>query len=65
MLCFAGRYWLYKRKPASCLSIRFDAKGVKGVAESLPKIPLPAIAHVIRKNLQHYVVIYTFRCLFF
>ncbi|MDR0865877.1 MAG: peptidase domain-containing ABC transporter [Candidatus Symbiothrix sp.] len=37
----------------------FDAKGVKGVAESLPKIPLPAIAHVIRNNLQHYVVIYS------
>lgn len=37
----------------------FDAKGVKGSVESLPKIPLPAIAHVTRKNLQHYVVIYS------
>jgi ATP-binding cassette subfamily B protein len=37
----------------------FDAKGVKGVAESLPKIPLPAIAHIVRNNLQHYVVIYS------
>ncbi|MDR1526206.1 MAG: peptidase domain-containing ABC transporter [Dysgonamonadaceae bacterium] len=37
----------------------FDAKGVKGTVESLPKIPLPAIAHVVRKNLQHYVVIYS------
>lgn len=37
----------------------FDAKGVKGVAESLSKIPLPAIAHVVRKNLQHYVVVYS------
>ena len=37
----------------------FEAKGVKGTAESLPKIPLPAIAHVVRKNLHHYVVIYS------
>ena len=48
----------------------FQAKGVKGAVESLPKIPLPAIAHVIiRKNTQstnespqgglhHYVVLY-------
>ncbi|MFC5282287.1 peptidase domain-containing ABC transporter [Pedobacter alpinus] len=39
--------------------IGFDAKGVKGPFESLFKIPLPAIAHVIVKEvLQHYVVIY-------
>ena len=37
----------------------FNSKGVKGTVESLPKIPLPAIAHVVRKNLQHYVVIYS------
>jgi ABC-type bacteriocin/lantibiotic exporter with double-glycine peptidase domain len=37
----------------------FDSKGVKGTVEALPKIPLPAIAHVVRKNLQHYVVIYS------
>jgi ATP-binding cassette subfamily B protein len=37
----------------------FDSKGVKGAVESLPKIPLPAIAHVVRNNLQHYVVIYS------
>lgn len=37
----------------------FEAKGVKGIAESLSKIPLPAIAHIVRKNLQHYVVIYS------
>ncbi|MDR0507476.1 MAG: peptidase domain-containing ABC transporter, partial [Dysgonamonadaceae bacterium] len=37
----------------------FDSKGVRGTVESLPKIPLPAIAHVVRKNLQHYVVIYS------
>jgi len=37
----------------------FTAKGVKGGTESLPKIPLPAIAHVIVKEvLQHYVVVY-------
>ncbi len=36
----------------------FQAKGVKGPIESLVKIPLPAIAHVIKGNLQHYVVIY-------
>lgn len=39
--------------------IGFEAKGVKGSFESLFKIPLPAIAHVIVKEvLQHYVVIY-------
>ena len=37
----------------------FEAKGVKGNLDSLSKIPLPAIAHVVVKNqLQHYVVIY-------
>ncbi|MBS3776513.1 MAG: peptidase domain-containing ABC transporter [Bacteroidales bacterium] len=37
----------------------FTAKGVKGKMESIPKIPLPAIAHVIvDKVLHHYVVIY-------
>lgn len=37
----------------------FMAKGVKGGTDSLAKIPLPAIAHVIVKEvLQHYVVIY-------
>ncbi len=37
----------------------FTAKGVKGGSDALPKIPLPAIAHVIVKEvLQHYVVIY-------
>ncbi len=37
----------------------FQAKGVKGPFESLFKIPKPAIAHVIIKEvLQHYVVIY-------
>ena len=46
----------------------FQAKGVRGTAESLTKIPLPAIAHVVTKRpvpglsegveLHHYVVIY-------
>ncbi|NOS55175.1 MAG: peptidase domain-containing ABC transporter [Cyclobacteriaceae bacterium] len=37
----------------------FQAKGVKGPFESLFKIPKPAIAHVIIKEvLHHYVVIY-------
>ncbi|MFW6100547.1 MAG: peptidase domain-containing ABC transporter, partial [Bacteroidota bacterium] len=40
-------------------NLGFTAKGVRGKAESLPKIPLPAIAHVIvNKVLHHYVVIY-------
>ncbi len=35
------------------------AKGVKGALDAIPKIPLPAIAHVIvGKQLQHYMVIY-------
>ena len=37
----------------------FQAKGAKGSLDSLSKIPLPAIAHVILKNgLHHFVVIY-------
>jgi ATP-binding cassette subfamily B protein len=37
----------------------FSAKGVKGPFESLSKIPLPAIAHVVvKKTLHHFVVIY-------
>lgn len=36
----------------------FTAKGVKGGIDSLDKIPLPAIAHVIiKEQLHHYVVI--------
>jgi len=38
----------------------FTAKGVKGGVDALPKIPLPAIAHIIvKKVLAHYVVIYS------
>lgn len=37
----------------------FDAKGVKGDLNSLSKIPIPAIAHVLLKNdLRHFIVIY-------
>ena len=37
----------------------FEAKGVRGDVESLSKIPLPAIAHIIvKERLHHYVVIY-------
>ncbi len=37
----------------------FEAKGVRGAFDSLFKIPVPAIAHVVVKEvLHHYVVIY-------
>ena len=37
----------------------FNAKGVKGSIDDLTgKIPLPAIAHVVKDNLLHYVVIH-------
>lgn len=37
----------------------FQAKGAKGHLDSLQKIPLPAIAHVVLESgLHHYVVIY-------
>jgi ATP-binding cassette subfamily B protein len=37
----------------------FEAKGVEGGMNSLSKIPIPAIAHVIvNEVMQHYVVIY-------
>lgn len=37
----------------------FQAKGAKGTLESLAKIPLPAVAHIVTKSgLHHYVVIY-------
>lgn len=36
----------------------FQARAAKGQADSLPKIPLPAVAHVVLKNgLHHFVVI--------
>lgn len=38
----------------------FSAKGVKGKIDSLPKIPLPAIAHIVVNNsLHHFIVIYS------
>ncbi len=37
----------------------FQVKGAKGQLDSLTKVPLPAIVHVILKNgLHHYVVLY-------
>lgn len=37
----------------------FNAKGVKGGLDSITKIPLPSIAHVIlNETMNHYVVIY-------
>ncbi len=37
----------------------FEAKGVRGPIESISKIPLPAIAHIIvNKSLHHFVVVY-------
>ena len=43
----------------------FVAKGVRGKIESLPLIPFPAIAHVVKKtdvgDLHHYVVMHIFR----
>jgi len=43
----------------AALHLGFEAKGVKGNFESLLKIQLPAIAHVIvNAQLHHYVVIY-------
>ena len=44
----------------AAVKLGFEAKGVKGNLDSLSKIPLPAIAHVVvKKQLQHYVVIYS------
>jgi len=38
----------------------FQAKGAKGQLDSLQKIPLPAIAHLVLKNgLHHYVVVFS------
>ena len=37
----------------------FQAKGAKGKLESLQKIPLPAVVHLVLQNgLHHYVVLY-------
>lgn len=40
----------------------FAARGVRGDADSLPRIPLPAIAHVVTpEKVQHYLVVYEVR----
>src|SRR5690554_3667480 len=36
----------------------FKAKGVKAEQEDLAELPLPAIAHVVKNKLLHYVVIF-------
>ncbi|AJC82524.1 bacteriocin ABC transporter ATP-binding protein (plasmid) [Rhizobium etli bv. phaseoli str. IE4803] len=36
----------------------FIAKGVKGGFDSLSKIPKPAIAHVVKEDLHHFVVVH-------
>jgi ATP-binding cassette, subfamily C, bacteriocin exporter len=35
----------------------FNAKGVRAASEALSTVPLPAIAHVMRGSLQHWVVL--------
>ena len=35
----------------------FNAKGVRATSDTLPMIPLPAIGHVVRGSLQHWVVL--------
>lgn len=43
----------------AAVDLGFLAKGVKGAVESLPMVPLPAIAHVTTSgSLLHYVVLY-------
>ena len=39
-------------------SLGFTAKGLKGSIQHLPQAPMPAIAHVVRRDLHHYVVVY-------
>lgn len=44
---------------AAVEQLGFSAKGVKAQVEVLPKVPLPAIAHVIvQQRLHHYIVLY-------
>src|SRR4051812_46558696 len=44
----------------AAIALGFTAKGVKGPFESLTRVPLPAVAHVVdaERRLQHYVVVY-------
>jgi ABC-type bacteriocin transporter len=45
----------------AAVRLGFNAKGVKADFDQLPHVPVPAIAHVIIKQiLHHYVVIYNF-----
>ncbi len=36
----------------------FEARGAKGSPDSLDKIPLPAILHIVKEQFHHYVVAY-------
>ena len=43
---------------AAAKQLGFSAKGVKGVSDALPKVPLPAIAHcLVDQRRLHYVVL--------
>jgi ATP-binding cassette, subfamily C, bacteriocin exporter len=43
----------------AAVKLGFTCKAVRGAADSLSKIPLPAIAHIIvHENWQHFVVLY-------
>jgi ABC-type bacteriocin transporter len=43
----------------AAIKLGFTAKGVKGIFDSLFKIPIPAIAHlVVKEALHHFVVLY-------
>jgi ATP-binding cassette subfamily B protein len=46
----------------AAVKLGFSCKAVRGATESLSKIPLPGIAHVVvHENLQHFVVLYRVR----
>ena len=36
----------------------FEARGVRGTPDALPRVPVPCIAHVVSGDLHHYVVIH-------
>lgn len=42
----------------AAIKLGFTCKAVRGGADSLDKIPLPSIAHIVRNQLQHFVVVY-------
>lgn len=42
----------------AAVKLGFTCKAVRGGPDSLDKIPLPGIAHIVRNQLQHFVVVY-------